>query len=104
MSNRPESTVIPKTYQYAILTRQELDVQTISPKELLAIYENSRHQLEIHLTRMAMTEREILRRDAEGDSMANEDFTYEVVPDPHSTTETAVVVHWKPGRHYYEEF
>jgi len=89
---------IPSAYEYVILERQPLHLPSITAKELLGINENARRALELYLSRLRMTEEEILRRDALGESMENEDFTYEVIPDPDSPSETAVRVAWKPRR------
>jgi len=89
---------IPSAYEYVLIERQPIYLTSITAKELLAINENARRVLELYLSRLRMTEEEILRRDTIGDSMENEDFTYEVVPDSDSPNETAVKVTWKPGR------
>jgi len=89
---------MPSAYEYVLLERQPLHLPNITAKELMAINENARRALELYLSRLRMTEEEILRRDAIGESMENSDFTYEVVPDPDSPSETAVRVAWKLGR------
>ena len=100
MVQTPNSTegILPSMYEFALLQRSQIDLQTVSPKELLAINENARRQLEIYLTRLRVSEEEILRRNEIGESMENTDYIYEVVPDPHSPSETGVRVSWKPGR------
>lgn len=89
---------MPSAYEYVLLERQPLHLPSITAKELMAINENARRALELYLSRLRMTEQEILRRDAIGESMENEDFSYEVVPDPNSPSETAIKVSWKLGR------
>ena len=89
---------IPLTYQYLLLTRAEIYLPEIGPKELLAINEDARRQIETFLIRLNLTNEEIQRRDAAGDLMENEDYDYQIVPDSHSPTETSVLVTWKPGR------
>ena len=90
--------MMPSAYEYVLIERQPIHLTSITAKELLAINENARRALDLYLLRLCMTEQEILRRDAIGESMENEDLSYEVVPDSGSPTETAIRVTWKPGR------
>jgi hypothetical protein len=89
---------IPLRHEYALIIRQPLALDEMGSRELLGINQNAREQLGLYLERLRMTELEILRRDAEGIPLDDQDFAYEVIPSAYRETETEVRVTWKPGR------
>ena len=93
-----EDGILDSVRDYQVITRTEINLRTVSPLILLAINQNARHAIEVALVRLQVSEAEILRRHAEGESMENDDFDYKILPDADSPTETKVITTWKPDK------